>query len=83
MNYFIYNNLNFSYNQISFYQISGKNISLELILSSNESTFQTWEMLKENLNLTFYFYNKNDNFNFTLKESYFKNNILILKGELL
>lgn len=83
MNYFIYNNLNFSYNQISFYQISGKNISLELILSSNESTFQTWEMLKENLNLTFYFYNKNDNFNFILKESYLKNNILILKGELL
>lgn len=82
MNYFIYNNLKFFYDDIKYYIVKNKNIKLELIVSSYNEAFDIWEVLKENLNLIFQLYNNYSNLNFLLQECYINNNLLILQGEI-
>lgn len=82
MNYFIYDNTKFLYIDIYQYNITKNNISIEIILSSKEETYNVWNLLKQNLNLTFYLQNNYNSFSFVLKECYTNNNILILKGEI-
>lgn len=82
MNYFIYNNLKFFYDDIKYYIVKNKNIKLELIISSYNEAFDIWRILKENLNLIFQLYNNHSNLNFLLQECYINDNLLILQGEI-
>lgn len=82
MNYFIYNNLKFFYDDIKCYIVKNKNIKLELIISSYNEAFDIWKILKENLNSIFQLYNNYSNLNFLLQECYINNNLLILQGEI-
>lgn len=82
MNYFIYNDMEFSYIDIGKYSLKNNLVFIELIFPLEIDVFNIWKLLKQNLNSILCLYNVNFNLNFVLTECYNDNNKLFLEGEI-